>query len=273
MDKYIQRTANPNWRPIVRKEIKKRKRQTTITSLSKVTSLDLVKNFKEDLAALSKMYDNGASLTSLVTKLPGEERQKALLRKKADACELEMSDFENEQEYISPVSIFASSSSSSTTTKPPPPTSIFGSSSSSSTTTKPPPPTSENKLEQRIISILRNLHTIHIALETLEMTGIGKVVKRLTKPTKPNKKIFPSTIVKEANKLVGKWRATAEEGLSRRKRRKASGVDDAVIPRWKKGKLDYHGFKGRNGHHLKRSNRTNDSSEKTTQPNSQRFIR
>jgi hypothetical protein len=120
---------------------------------------------------------------------------------------------------------------------------------------------------------LRNLHTIHIALETLEMTGIGKVVKRLTKPTKPNKKIFPSTIVKEANKLVGKWRATAEEGLSRRKRRKASGVDDAVIPRWKKGKLDYHGFKGRNGHHLKRSNRTNDSSEKTTQPNSQRFIR
>ena len=81
---------------------------------------------------------------------------------------------------------------------------------------------------------------MHIALETLESTHIGKVVKRFTKPTKKNKLNLPSTIIHAANGLVIKWRATAEEGLDRRKRRKASGVDDVVVPRSKKGKLNFH---------------------------------
>ena len=175
MDKYIQRTANTNVILAHNKTSTQpsKKKQSTITSLSKVISLSDVRSCCEDLNHLRDLYDQGHSLQS--------------------------------KEW-------------------------------------PFPTTEDDRLEQRILTILQRLQAIHIALETLENTGIGKVVKRLTKPTKPHKRMFPDRVIGEAKRLIAKWRTTAEEGLSRRKRRKASGVDDVVVPHWKKGKLQFHGF-------------------------------
>jgi hypothetical protein len=159
-------------------------------------------------------------LQSSVVSLPGAARQQLQHEKRAqriaDRTELEMSSDDDSTDVSSPHSTSSTSSTSPTTV--------------------------ENRLEQRILTILQRLQAIHIALETLENTGIGKVVKRLTNPTKPPQRMFPDSVIGEAKRLIAKWRTTAEEGLSRRKRRKASGVDDVVVPHWKKGKLQFHGF-------------------------------
>ena len=238
MDKFIKRTTNPNWRPIVRTKAKPEKKQTTITSLSKVVKLPTVQKWADDLAHLYQLFDNGTSITSITPPGPGTVRQLSIAAKRAkwkdDHDELEMSDFEDQDDtnnQITSVSLNSKSSNSTATSS---------ASSSSSTST---PTTNDSRLDHQITSILQELNGQHMALETLESTHIGKVVKRLTRPTKKSKQIFPELIVQAANALVGKWRATAEEGLDRRKRRKASGVDDVVMPRSKKGKLDFH-FRG-----------------------------
>jgi hypothetical protein len=229
MDKYIQRTANTNVILAHNKTSTQpsKKKQSTITSLSKVISLSDVRSCCEDLNHLRDLYDQGHSLQSSVVSLPGAARQQLQHEKRAqriaDRTELEMSSDDDSTDVSSPHSTASSTSSTSSTS----PTS---------------PTTEENRLEQRILTILQRLQAIHIALETLENTGIGKVVKRLTKPTKPHKRMFPDRVIGEAKRLIAKWRTTAEEGLSRRKRRKASGVDDVVVPHWKKGKLQFHGF-------------------------------
>jgi len=226
MDKYIQRTANTNVILAHNKTSTQpsKKKQSTITSLSKVISLSDVRSCCEDLNHLRDLYDQGHSLQSSVVSLPGAARQQLQHEKRAqriaDRTELEMSSDDDSTDVSSPHSTASSTSSTSSTS----------------------PTTVENRLEQRILTILQRLQAIHIALETLENTGIGKVVKRLTKPTKPHKRMFPDRVIGEAKRLIAKWRTTAEEGLSRRKRRKASGVDDVVVPHWKKGKLQFHGF-------------------------------
>ena len=222
MDKYIQRTANTNVILAHNKTTTQpsKKKQSTITSLSKVISLSDVRSCCEDLNHLRDLYDQGQSLQSRVVSLPGAARQQLQQEKRAqriaDRTELEMSSDEDTTDVSSPHSTSSDSSTS--------------------------PATEDDRLEQRILTILQRLQAIHIALETLENTGIGKAVSRLTKPTKPHKRMFPDKVIGEAKRLIAKWRATAEEGLNRRKRRKASGVDDAVVPHWKKGKLQFHGF-------------------------------
>lgn len=222
MDRYLQRTENKNilLRPQPKK-FKPHKRQTTITSLSKVVSLDSVQDLSVDLKHLTQLFDAGTSDIAPTQPGPGTLRQQVAANKRAkwkeEHDELEMSDDG------------AGSSSSSVSG------SISGSAASSST-----PATSDTQLGARILSVLKQLSGMHIALETLESTLVGKVVKRLTKPTKKTKRIFPAAIVEKAKLLVDKWRITAEEGLSRRRRRKESGVDDVVIPRGKRAKLDFH---------------------------------
>ena len=75
---------------------------------------------------------------------------------------------------------------------------------------------------------------------------MGKAVKKLTKPLKKasGSREWPGAIVSRAKKLIVQWKDVASDGLQRRKRRKASGIDEPVVPHWKKAKLDYH-FRGR----------------------------
>ena len=220
MDRYLQRTENKNilLKPKP-KHFKPHKRQTTITSLSKVVSLDSVQRLCDDLKHLTQLFDAGTSDITPTQPGPGTLRQQASANKRAkwkeEHDELEMSDDET-------LSTTSGSSSATITTN-------------TTTTT-----TTATHLGTQILTILKQLSGMHIALETLETTLIGKVVKRLTKPTKNTKRIFRSSIVEAAKNLVNKWRLTAEEGLSRRRRRKESGVDDVVVPRGKKAKLDFH---------------------------------
>ena len=224
------REPNPNWRPIAHTAPKQQKKQTTITSLAKVVSLSDVQSKADDLSHLRDLYDSGVPLSSVVKPGPGESRQllvatKRTKRKQA-RTELEMSDLESEETEETEESSISMSSSTSSLTP----------------TTATTSPTKDHRLalEQRILTILKSLQALHIALETLEETGVGKTVQRLTKATKKNKRYFPPTIVTAAKQLIEKWRSTAAEGLDRRKRRKASGVDDVVVPQHKKARLDYH---------------------------------
>ena len=50
MDRYLVRKVRQTWRPIARADRKPEKRQTTITSLSGVVSLDEIEALRDDLA-------------------------------------------------------------------------------------------------------------------------------------------------------------------------------------------------------------------------------
>lgn len=240
------RKARETWRPIVRAEAKRSKKQTTITSLSGVVSLDEIMDLRDDLTGLINAYDNGTPLKAYEFKMVSlaKERVERRKAKARDLEEQELSDDDSESAASlkeqsgttrdkSSVDRSSGTSSVSKNCKP----------SSSSPTLMPGDATSSASgpsLYDHICTMLTRLENVRISLETLERTMIGKTLKRLTKKLKNSKKEWPKDISSRAESLVKQWKCIASDGLSRRKRRAASGIDKPVVPHWKKAKLDYH---------------------------------
>ena len=254
MDRFLVRETRKTWRPIARTDRKPKKRQTTIESLSGVVSLDEIEALRDDLLELISVYVSGANIYGVcaVASVIGVLEKKKMLRRARTAKrqEQEMSGGENnddsdnvdQEEAESMLSLSSSSDCSANLIKG---TSSRATNSSSSTAvgvaaTAAVVTPKTDTLHCRIHSLLTRLEDVRISLETLELTMVGKAVKKLTVT---RNRAWPSEIAERARALVKKWKMVAKDGLRRRNKRKASGIDEPVVPHWKKAKLDYH-FRG-----------------------------
>ena len=233
MDRYLVRKARETWRPIVHSGPKLKKKQTTITSLSGVVSLDEISALRDDLLGLIGAFAGGTPLNASFNMVSVAEERAALQRAKIaereeqemsaddEGCSAGESAGEAGRAGVVPLSLTASEPQSAE---------ACPSSSSSAST-----------LLAHTDALLTRLESVRISLETLEKTMVGRAVKKLTKPArKGSDKVWPESISTRATALVKSWKEVAHEGLQRRKRRKASGIDDPVVPHWKKARLDYH---------------------------------
>ena len=247
MDRFLERKPRETWRPIARSGPKPEKRQTTITSLSGVVSLDEIAALRDDLLGLISAFVGGAQLDANYKMVSLASERAAIRRAKAgdrEEQELSADDFgeddgmSGEEGVASSRTSSKSSARSSTTMAPAHSSRAAGASASSSS--------ASFSLRAHVDAVLTGLESVRISLETLEKTMVGKAVKKLTKLPKEGSdgREWPLAVKARANALIVRWKEVASAGLQRRKRRKASGIDEPVIPHWKKAKLDYH-FRGR----------------------------